>query len=216
MSEARHIQSMIDFIEREAQEKVEELEAAAQEEYDVEKMRVVETEKAKIRSLTEKRMSQVDIDCRVAKANFSKSQRMRIMTERAKVMEQLHEVTKQDICKKIADPSVYEALMKSLIQQSLLAVQSSASVSCIGEDEPVVKRLLKSVEEWYKTQTQQSIQITISNERLDKEVAWGGVVVKSVDGRIVCDNTLSHRATTCLQEQLPAVRYYLFNSDVSL
>lgn len=216
MSEARHIQSMIDFIEREAQEKVEELEAAAQEEYDVEKMRVVETEKAKIRTLTEKKKTQVDIDCRVSQANYSKTQRMRIMAERAKVMEELFEVTKKSILQTIANSSEYEKLLRDLIRQSVMAVRTSAVVACLKEDEGQVNSMLKSVADWYRTQTQQSITITVSKEYLDKEEAWGGVVVSSTDGRIVCDNTLAHRTKTCFDEQLPTVRYYLFNPDVSL
>eukprot|EP00796_Vickermania_ingenoplastis_P008227 gene8227-5749_t len=216
MSEARHIQSMIDFIEREAQEKVEELEAAAQEEYDVEKMRVVETEKAKIRALTDKKKTQVDIDCRVSKANFSKTQRMRIMAERAKVMEELEEVTKKGILATIANPSEYETLLRDLIRQSILAIRTSVVVTCIKEDESVVNSLMKGLVDWYRSQRNEAITITVSKNYLDKEEVWGGVVVASADGRIVCNNTLAHRAKTCFEEQLPAVRYYLFNADVSL
>ncbi|KAH8615686.1 hypothetical protein ERJ75_000497200 [Trypanosoma vivax] len=59
MTEERQIQSMVDFIEREdkAQEKADELNSAAQEEYDVEKMRLVEAEKVKARAAGEKKLS---------------------------------------------------------------------------------------------------------------------------------------------------------------
>lgn len=207
MSEARHIQSMIDFIEREAQEKVEELEAAAQEEYDVEKMRVVETEKAKIRALNEKKMTQVEIDCRVSQANFSKTQRMRIMAERAKVMEELFEVTKKSILQTISNPSEYQKLLEDLIQESINYIATDAVVTCIQQDEPLVSSIVKNMKK---------VKVSISKEYLSKDEVWGGVVVSSVDGRIVCNNTLAHRAKTCFDEQLPTVRYYLFNPDVSL
>lgn len=216
MSEARHIQSMIDFIEREAMEKAEELEAAAQEEYDVEKMRVVETEKSKIRSVHEKKRAQVDIDCRVSKANFSKAQRMRVMSERAKVMDDLYATTKEKILKTICDSTTYQELLKKLIRESLLSIRSSVIISCIEEDKKQIVSLLPQLIDWYQSVKKEHITITVSEEFLSKEDVWGGVMVASLDGRIVCNNTLSHRTKTCFEEQLPTVRYYLFTPDTSL
>ncbi|KAH8607886.1 putative ATP synthase (E 31 kDa) subunit [Trypanosoma vivax] len=71
MTEERQIQSMIEFIELEGKEKADELNSVAQEEYNVEKMRLVEAEKVKARGTGEKIMK-VDVDRRVARGNFSK------------------------------------------------------------------------------------------------------------------------------------------------
>lgn len=216
MSEARHIQSMIDFIEREALEKAEELDAAAQEEYDVEKMRVVETEKSKIRAAHEKKRAQVDIDCRVSKANFSKAQRMRVMSERAKVMDELYATTRQSILETISNRNTYQGLLIKLIRESLLSIRASVVISCIEEDTKQIASLLPQLIDWYQCQMKESIKITLSEDLLSKEEAWGGVMVASLDGRIVCNNTLSHRTKTCFEEQLPTVRYYLFTADATL
>ncbi|KPI88563.1 putative ATP synthase [Leptomonas seymouri] len=215
MSEARQIQSMIDFIEREAQEKAEELDAAAQEEYDVEKMRLVEAEKTKIRANAEKKRKQVDVNRRVARANYSKMQRLRVMEERAKIMEQLHEQTRQKIMAKIADPSQYKPMLISLIHQSLLAIRTDTIIQCRQEDAAEVGRRIQELEKWYKDKTGASISIQTGKTFLNSEEAWGGIVAVSTDGRIVCNNTLSYRTKTCFDEQLPTVRFYLFNPKVS-
>lgn len=215
MSEARQIQSMIDFIEREAQEKAEELDAAAQEEYDVEKMRLVEAEKTKIRANAEKKRKQVDVNRRVARANYSKMQRLRVMDERAKIMEQLHEQTRQKIMAKVADPSQYKPMLTSLIHQSLLSIRTDAVIQCRQEDAAEVNRQIQELERWYKEKTGTAISIQTNKTFLNSEEVWGGVVAVSTDGRIVCNNTLSYRTKTCFNEQLPTVRYHLFNPDVS-
>lgn len=215
MSEARQIQSMIDFIEREAQEKAEELDSAAQEEYDVEKMRLVEAEKAKIRANLERKKKQVDVDRRVAGANYAKEQRLRVMEERARVMEKLHEQTKQRIMSMVANPSTYRQLLESLIHQSLLAIRTDSVLRCRREDEPEVARMVKDLERWYQEKTGSSATIQTSKDFLDSTEAWGGVIVASTDGRIICNNTLSYRTRTCFDEQLPTVRYYLFNPEAS-
>jgi V-type H+-transporting ATPase subunit E len=215
MSEARQIQSMIDFIEREAQEKAEELDAAAQEEYDVEKMRLVEAEKAKIRANTEKRRKQVDVNRRVARANYSKMQRLRVMEERAKIMEELHEQTRQKIMAKVGNPSEYKPMLTKLIHQSLLAIQTDTVIQCRQEDAAEVSRQIPELQQWYKQKMGASISIQTNSTFLNSEEAWGGIVAVSKDGRIVCNNTLSYRAKTCFNEQLPTVRYHLFNPEVS-
>lgn len=216
MSEARQIQSMIDFIDREAQEKAEELDSAAQEEYDVEKMRLVEAEKAKIRANLEKNKKQVDVDRRVARANYSKGQRLRVMEERARVMEHLHEDTKGKVMAMVANPSTYRPLLVSLIHQSLLSIRTDTVLHCRPEDEADVARMIKELEAWYLQKSGGSISIQTSKEHLDSAEAWGGVTAISTDGRIVCNNTLSYRTKTCFEEQLPTVRYNLFNPEVSI
>ncbi|ESL09120.1 ATP synthase [Trypanosoma rangeli SC58] len=212
MSEARQIRSMIDFIEREAQERAEELDAAAQEEYDVEKMRLVEVEKVKVRAGTEQKKKQVDIDRRVSRANFSKTQRLRVMEERSKIMEQLRENTRRRIVAFVQDSSRYHKLLRDLIQQALLGVRTDAVVQTRKEDAAAVQGMLRDAEAWYEARAGERLRVTLSDDYLDAAEAWGGVIVTSQDGHIICNLTLACRMRNCFEDQLPAIRYYLFNA----
>ncbi|CCW69313.1 unnamed protein product [Phytomonas sp. Hart1] len=216
MNEFRQIQSMIEFIDREAQEKVDELECAAQEEYDIEKMRLVEQEKLKIRQNLEKKKKQVDVDRRVARANYTKTQRMRVMEERAKIMETLYENTRKKVETIVANPSTYRPLLVNIVRQSILAIQTDAIIQCRKEDETEIHQMLNDLMNWYQIKTGSSISIKINEEYLNTDDAWGGVVVSSVDGRIRCNNTLSYRATMSFEEQLPTIRFYLFNPEATV
>lgn len=215
MSEDRQIQSMIDFIEREAQEKAEELDAAAQEEYDVEKMRLVEAEKAKIRANLEKRKKQAEVERRVTRANHAKAQRLRVMEERATILQQLDELVKKKILALVNDKTKYTQLLLDLIRQSFAAIQADAVVQCRKQDEQLITKALPDLHKWYESRGG-SATLTVSKDFLDDGEAWGGVVLRSRDGRIVCNNTLSYRARHCFAEQTPTVRYYLFNSEATL
>lgn len=213
MNETRQIQSMIDFIEREAQEKADEVDAAAQEDYDIEKMRLVEAEKTKIRSDTEKKKKQVEVNRRVARAKYSKMQRLRVMAARAEIMEELHERTRKNIMSMRTNPEEQRRLLSNLLKQSALTIQADASVRCCREDQSDVSQLLPEIARWYKDKTDKPITLRLDTDYLDTNEAWGGVVLVSLDGRIMCNNTLSYRTTTCFEQQLPIVRYYLFNKD---
>lgn len=213
MSEERQIQSMIDFIDREAKEKAEELDQAAQEEYDVEKMRLMELEKTKIRANLEKRKKQVEVDRRVARANHSKQQRMRVMEERGTILESLRGSVQKKLLAIVQDASKYKVLMADLMRQSAVGIDSDSTVRCRKEDEQMVKSLLQSTSEWYQKTHGKEINITIESCDLVSEEAWGGVIFTSADGRITCNNTLSARFSHCFVEQMPRIRYALLDED---
>jgi V-type H+-transporting ATPase subunit E len=213
MNEERQIQSMIDFIEREAQEKVEELKQMAQEEYDTEKMRLVEAEKAKVRADFDKKKKNVEIQERVKRANFTKTQRVATMEERATLLEQLKGETKKKIMVLVNDSARYKTLLSGLLLQSLLALQADAVVTARKADADTIKGLIKQAESEYEKKTGKKATITVGKEVLDDNEAWGGVVMKTPDGKITCNNTLAYRSETCFKEQLPTVRYVLFNPE---
>lgn len=216
MNEDKQIQSMIDFIDREAREKAEELDQAAQEEYDVEKMRLVEAEKAKIRQDSERKKKQVEIDRRVSRANHSKQQRLRVMDERGKILDVVKEATRKKILDLIKDAARYKALMADLLRQSTLAIQCDAEICCRKADEKLVESLLRSTEAAYEKATGKQVSLSVGKPYLDDQEAWGGVVVRTADSRIVCNNTLAYRTEHCFSEQLPTVRHMLFNEWAEL
>ncbi|KAH8619299.1 putative ATP synthase (E 31 kDa) subunit [Trypanosoma vivax] len=166
MTEERQIQSMIDFIEREAQEKADELNSAAQEEYDVEKMRLVEAEKVKARATGEKKIKQVDVDRRVARANFSKIQRLRIMEEQSKIVDQLKENVKKKLLTFVEDTKRYSELLVKLIHEALLAVRTNAVIHVCKDDESLVKNMLSDLKKWYEDKSGTPTSITLSKDYL--------------------------------------------------
>jgi V-type H+-transporting ATPase subunit E len=215
-TEDAQIQSMINFIDREAEEKVEEINAAAQEEYDVEKMRLVEAEKAKIRANTEKKKKQVEIERRVQRAGHTKVQRQRVMEERAVILTNLKDLIKKKLLSLVGDQTRYRQLLVDLTRQGLLSIQCDVEAHVRQQDEQVLQKAIPDLQQWYERQTGRPVRVTISKEFLHDEESWGGVLLNSEDGRIVCNNTLSYRAATCFEEQLPTVRYMMFSEEAQI
>eukprot|EP00758_Cryptobia_borreli_P018978 Tbor_TRINITY_DN7726_c0_g1::TRINITY_DN7726_c0_g1_i1::g.12401::m.12401/K02150/ATPeV1E, ATP6E; V-type H+-transporting ATPase subunit E len=213
-TEEQQIKTMIDFIEGEAREKEREIQQAAAEEYDAEKMRLKEAEKTKIRSNFEKKKKQCEIDRRVARAHHGKEQRIRIMDERVRLLDQLREMSKAKILT-FVNSKQYTELMAGLISQSIAAVATDVKVKCRQKDEGMVKQLLPAAKESYMASTGKDIHISVSSEYLVDAEDWGGVIVQSADGRITCDNTLAVRMKHCFVEQLPRIRYNLMESNIS-
>lgn len=57
----RQINQMVQFIKQEAEEKANEIRVAAEEEFNIEKLQMVETEKQRIRKEYERKESQVEV-----------------------------------------------------------------------------------------------------------------------------------------------------------
>eukprot|EP01084_Bolivina_argentea_P144596 253645_1 len=213
MSEERQIQSMIDFIEREAAEKAEELNYMGQEEYDTEKMRLVEAAKANVRADAEKKKKNVEVQQRVNRANHTKGQRVRVMESRAVLLEELKTKTKQKMVALVNNQNKYKQLMGDLLKQSAKSIKGDSQVFTRKADANMVKGLLKETEQWYSNNCGGRISLSMSSESLDDDEAWGGVCLKTTDGKITCNNTLAYRSESIFKEQLPSVRYALFNPE---
>eukprot|EP00742_Colponemidia_sp_Colp-10_P021590 GILJ01025341.1.p1 GENE.GILJ01025341.1~~GILJ01025341.1.p1 ORF type:complete len:199 (-),score=32.33 GILJ01025341.1:81-620(-) len=176
-------------------------------------MRLMELEKTKIRTNLEKKKKQVEVDRRVARANHSKQQRMRVMEERGIILDSLRASVQKKLLAIVQDASKYKVLMTDLLRQSSIAIDSDCTVRCCKQDEQMVKSLLQSTCEWFQKTHGKEISITLEAGDLVSEEAWGGVVFTSADGRITCNNTLSARFSHCFVEQMPRIRYALLEED---
>lgn len=215
MSEDKQIQAMIDFIERDAQEKIREYEDEAQNQYDAEKANLVEAEKKKVIASSENRKKQIEVERRVARANLVKEQRLRVMEERGVILDQLRDAAKAEVFALMKDPAKYKVLLKGFFLQAAVALQSDCEVQCRKIDENVVKSLIAEGVEAVKAAHGKQVTISVSKTSLIDD-AWGGVILVSADGKIVCNNTLSYRAHHAFHEQLPTIRYLLFHDQAQL
>jgi V-type H+-transporting ATPase subunit E len=214
--EDRQIQAMIEFIERDAQEKAREYADEAQAMYDSEKANLVEAQKKKVVANSEENKKQMEINRRVARAQTSKQERMRVMEARGQAMSTLKARAEEDIRKLVKDQTKYKQLLADLLRQSATAIAADAEVVVRQADEAVVNGLLKQAQEAAEQVIGKPVTLTMSKERLEDDVAWGGVTLKSANGKVVCNNTLSVRLAHCFEEQEPTMRYFLFNDKVQM
>jgi len=66
----KQIDHMMAFIHQEAKEKAEEIEAKAEEEFNIDKGRLVQQERLKVMSYYEKREKQIDLQRKIQRSNF--------------------------------------------------------------------------------------------------------------------------------------------------
>nr|ANM86243.1 V-type proton ATPase subunit E [Stygiella incarcerata] len=216
------INQMISFIRSEASEKANEISLQAKAEFDIEKQRLVEEEKVKIRREFERREKQIEVEKKIARSNEIKNSRLQILKAREEVAYSVLQSAFRDLANLSGDAEGYQKLMKSLIIQALVRIdEKNVEIQCRDADTDLVKKILPAIRDEFHKLNGKEINLSISSKKLppspsdghDGPSCCGGVIVSGYEGRIRVDNTLDSRLMLCFEGNLPFIRETLFGSD---
>eukprot|EP00123_Amoebidium_parasiticum_P010677 comp20243_c0_seq1/m.25301 comp20243_c0_seq1/g.25301 ORF comp20243_c0_seq1/g.25301 comp20243_c0_seq1/m.25301 type:complete len:226 (-) comp20243_c0_seq1:367-1044(-) len=211
----KQIQHMVSFIEQEAAEKANEILVKAEEEFNIEKGRIVQQEKLKVMSLYEKKEKQVDIQRKIVYSNELNKHRLQVLQAKNNHVQALLEEARDRLVNVTKDAAKYRKFLSGLILEGCyVMLDSEILVVARKSDADVVKGLIPEVQGKYKEATGKDVKITLAQETL-AENSSGGVIVTSVDGRIRCEQTLEKRLDTIAQTMLPQIRIMLFGRSAS-
>ncbi|PKI51607.1 hypothetical protein CRG98_028031 [Punica granatum] len=203
---SKQIQQMVRFIRQEAEEKANEISVSAEEEFNIEKLQLVEAEKKKIRQEYERKEKQVEVRKKIEYSMQLNASRIKVLQAQDDVVNSMKEAAAKDLLNVSRDHRVYKKLLKDLIVQSLLRLKEpSVLLRCRKDDAHLVESVLDSAKEEYA----QKANVHPPDVIVDHHVA-GGVVLASRDGKIVCENTLDARLEVVFRKKLPEIRKWLF------
>jgi hypothetical protein len=109
---------MVQFIHQEAKEKASEIKLKTDEEFNIEKLRMVEQEKAKIRAEYERKEKQVEVQKRIGQSNDVRFSRLKCLKARDDAMQAVLAEAASKLPSLISGPG-YAALLESLILEAL-------------------------------------------------------------------------------------------------
>jgi len=211
------INQMVQFIHQEAKEKAAEIKLKADEEFNIEKLRMVEAEKAKIRAEYERKEKQVEVQKRIKQSNDVRLSRLRTLKARDDAMQDL---LKQAAAKlpSLKSGTGYAKLLESLITEALkqLCDQKVTVKAVAGEEKATKAALTGATAAFTKWATDEmgaewaaGISVTMSTETLATGIA--GVQVAGMGGKITLTNTLQSRLMLAYECFLPQLRGALFD-----
>ncbi|KAK6251347.1 hypothetical protein SCA6_005352 [Theobroma cacao] len=226
---SKQIQQMVRFIRQEAEEKANEISVSAEEEFNIEKLQLVEAEKKKIRQEYEKKKKQVEIRKKIEYSMQLNASRIKVLQAQDDVVNSMKEAASKDLLNVSRDHHVYKNLLKDLIVQSLVRLKEPAVLlRCRKDDVHLVESVLDSAKEEYASKVNvHPPEIFIDHVHLPpgpshhnahgpfcaklRFLSSGGVVLASRDGKIVCENTLDARLDVAFRKKLPEIRKWLFS-----
>lgn len=207
---------MVSFIQQEANEKAREIKVKADEEFNIEKAKIVRQETISIESFYQKKAKQAEIQKKIAESNLNNKTRLQILQTRQQYLNELNEEIRKLLIKvSEEDKEKYQTTIKNLILQSLYQLmEEDIIVNFRQKDEQVVKAAAAEALEIYKAKVNKECKIVFGTDYLSPESA-GGIVMSGFGDRIKIDNTLENRLEIASDELLPVIKTILFGNSAS-
>ncbi|KAG0054411.1 V-ATPase V1 sector subunit E [Gryganskiella cystojenkinii] len=204
------MRKMVAFIKQEALEKAREIKVKADEEFNIEKAKLVRQEAINIDAAFQRKVKQADVQRRIAQSNNINKSRMTLLVTRQQMLDDLFEESRSQLLEVSKDKARYEKFLEdSIVQAFFRLLEPEVIIQFRKADKATIERLLPSVQSRYEEKTKTSVKVHLSEEYLSAESA-GGVIAAGNSGKTKCNNTPEARLAILEEAMLPDVRNMLF------
>ncbi|KAG1316790.1 hypothetical protein G6F62_013280 [Rhizopus arrhizus] len=139
------MKKMVAFIKQEALEKAREIKVKADEEFNIEKAKIVRQESLNIEAVFERKIKQAEVQKRIAQSNHINKTRLKILQERQQVLDDLFEEANKRIHQVSDDQDTYRTLIEGLILQGAYALmEPEIDIRCRQQDVDAVTSTLET------------------------------------------------------------------------
>ncbi|XP_020290244.1 V-type proton ATPase subunit E [Pseudomyrmex gracilis] len=210
----KQIKHMMAFIEQEANEKAEEIDAKAEEEFNIEKGRLVQQQRLKIMEYYEKKEKQVELQKKIQSSNMLNQARLKALKVREDHVRNVLDEARKRLGEVTRDTGRYKEILHLLIIQGLYQLtESNVTLRVRQVDLAIVESILSGVQQTYKQKTKKDVTLKIDSDNFLPGESCGGVELLAARGRIKISNTLETRLELIAQQLIPEIRSALFGSN---
>ncbi|XP_061631210.1 V-type proton ATPase subunit E 1-like isoform X1 [Phyllopteryx taeniolatus] len=210
----KQIKHMMAFIEQEANEKVEEIDAKAEEEFNIEKGRLVQTQRVKIMDYYEKKEKQIEQHKKIQMSNLMNQARLKVLKARDDMITDLLIEARQKLAAIAQDPARYSTLLEGLVLQGFYQLlEEKVIIRCRQQDVEMVQVAVNKNIPIFKAAVKKHIVVQIDMNHFLPSSICGGVEVYNDNGKIKVSNTLENRLELLAQQMMPEIRVSLFGAN---
>jgi len=220
----KQLDHMIQFIYKEAEEKAQEIKAKADEEFSIEKQRIVQEDRLKIMKDYEKKEKQIEVQKKIQYSNDLNQSRLVVLKAREEGVQKLLGEAHKRLGSISKDVGLYKVMLKDLIIQGLNKLsETKVQVVARKQDVSLVQEILPSAVAEYKSLSNRTVEASLSitdflppcpeQSSQAGDFCSGGVILSTMDGRIICANTLDARLSMVFDQKLPEIRTLLYGDN---
>jgi len=210
----KQIKQMMAFIEQEANEKAEEIDTKAEEEFNIEKSKIFQENKIKIMEFFEKKEKQVELQRRIQNSQIHNEARLKVLQARQGYVNSVLEEALEHLVKTTKDEEMYKKVLQKLIEQGLFQlVEKEVTIRCKKDDEKLVKNVLPEAIKIYENATNRKVKVILDSANYLSSDCHGGVELYGYNGKIKCSNTLESRLDMISKQLSPDIRVALFGKN---
>ncbi|KAK2745540.1 V-ATPase V1 sector subunit E [Myotisia sp. PD_48] len=218
---AGELRKMTAFIRQEALEKAREIQLKADEEFAIEKSKLVRQETAAIDSLYEKKFKQASMSQQITRSTLANKTRLRVLSARQELLDELFERARGQVNSaatakngKKGGSGNYQNMLKGLLLEGLYDLnESNVEVRAKKSDYDVVKKAIDAASEEFQKNVGKEVSVEIDESEPLSDDSAGGLFIVGGKGKIEINNTLEERLRLLETESLPAIRELLFGKN---
>ncbi|KAI9809310.1 MAG: V-ATPase V1 sector subunit E [Sarcosagium campestre] len=211
---AGELKKMTAFIHQEALEKAKEIHIKADEEFAIEKSKLVRQETDSIDGTYTKKFKQASMSQQITRSTVANKTRLKVLSARQELLDDLFEQARGRLSEVAKDKKRYQTILKGLILEGAYALnENKIAVRARKEDYDVVRKAIKEVETEYKDSIGKPVTIELDEKNPQPKDSAGGVSIVGGNGRIDINNTLEERLRLLESDALPVVRTILFGKN---
>jgi len=211
---SQELKKMTAFIKQEAMEKGREIEIKADEEFAIEKSKLVRQETSSIDTTYEKKFKQAQMSQQITRSTVANKTRLKVLSARQELLDGIFEEAQKKLGDITKDKAKYEDILKNLILEGVYALnESKLQVRVRKADNDIVKKAIEKACKEFKEKTKKSIEITIDEKNPQPEGCVGGLSIVGGGGKIDINNTFEERLKLLQDTALPSIRTTLFGPN---
>ncbi|OXU28978.1 V-type proton ATPase subunit E [Nasonia vitripennis] len=212
----KQIKHMMAFIEQEANEKAEEIDAKAEEEFNIEKGRLVQQQRLKIMEYYEKKEKQVELQKKIQSSNMLNQARLKVLKVREDHVRNVLDDARKKLGEVARDQGKYAEILKLLITQGLYQlIELNVVVRARQADHDLIESLMPAIQQEYKNVAKKEVHLKMDTDNFLPPDSCGGVELLAAKGRIKIVNTLENRLELIAQQLVPEIRTALFGRNAN-
>lgn len=161
---------MTAFIRQEALEKAKEIQIKADEEFAIEKSKLVRAETASIDSQYEKKFKQASMSQQITRSTLANKTRIKVLSARQELLDELFDKARGKLSGYADGKGNYEELCKNLILEGVYAINEvKVGVRTRKADYEIVKKSIQDAKKEFKETTKKDIEIELDEQNPQPE-----------------------------------------------
>lgn len=159
---AGELRKMTAFIKQEALEKSKEIHIKADEEFAIEKSKLVRQEIAAIDALYEKKFKQAAMSQQITRSTLSNRTRLRVLSARQELLDDLFQRAREEVTTSTKDAKKYQSILANLILEGLYYLnEDKVAVQARKKDNDVVKKAIEDAQKEFKDKVGRDVTIAL-------------------------------------------------------
>jgi V-type H+-transporting ATPase subunit E len=161
----QELRKMTAFIKQEAMEKAREIEIKADEEFAIEKSKLVRQEQATIDITYAKKFKSASMSQQITRSTVANKTRLKVLSARQEVLNTIFEHAQKKLGDQTEDKAKYQEILKNLMLEGFYALnEGKVMVRSRKQDYDLVKKAIDAACKEYKSNLKKDISASVDEE----------------------------------------------------